>query len=188
MKKLFLGLLSLVITVSALGLQVSRARAGGIITYERRSFVVGKGIVYIFAAEGYRQKDLKDARIFVGSDYHDLFCWVSEEGDHIICNAQKGLTQYVGQTAVVYLAGQAFNLIIPAGRGGKDGASSTPLTCPTGQIPGADVRVDFGDGDVDTFWVDGETLAEVQANAEDRFSGAISIEVVSELYCDREPI
>lgn len=184
MKKLFLGLMSLVITVSALGLQVSHARAGGIISYERMSFVTGKGIVYIFAAEGYRQKDLKNASIYVGSDFYDLFCWVSEEKDHIICNAQKGLTQFAGQIAVIYLAGQIFYVTIPAASGPKEGTS---LTCPTGQIPGADVQVDFGEGDIETYWVEGDTLAEVQANAESWFFEAISIEVVSGLYCNWPP-
>lgn len=189
MKKLFLVLMTLVLAVSALGLQVSRAQAGGPITYERMSFVIGKGIVYIFAAEGYRQKDLRDASIFVGGDDHDLFCWVSQERDHIICNAQKGLTQFAKQTAIIHLAGQVFYVEIPHARGPHEN-SALPLVCEDGMTLGADVMVDYGYGDgwEGPYFVEGSTFAEVQAQAENLFEEFLFEIVSEELYCAYIPV
>ncbi|MFN8388617.1 MAG: hypothetical protein U0X92_19660, partial [Anaerolineales bacterium] len=60
MKKLFFVLAMLAIFVSTLGLQVRRAQAAGTVTYERMSYVEGKGIVYIFLASGVGNKEVKE--------------------------------------------------------------------------------------------------------------------------------
>jgi hypothetical protein len=183
MKKLLSLWMTLAVIASAFGLQVNRAQAADWITYEDSAYVQGKGIVYIFSAAGHKNKDVKGASIYVGSDFYDLFCWLTEDKEHIVCNAQGGLTQFAGQTAIIYLAGQIFYVTIP-GAGGP--SSSGPLVCPDGLVPGADVMVDFGNGPLGPFFVPGSTLAEVQSQAESWFSGA-SIDIVSGLYCGEEP-
>ena len=115
MKKIFLLLMVLAVFTSAFGLQVATAQAdGSLIVYEGGLFVWGKGIVFQFDAEGYRNKDLQNANILVGSDFYDLFCWVLKGEGKIVCNAQGDLTQFAGQTGIIYLGGQVFYVIIPA--------------------------------------------------------------------------
>jgi len=183
MKKIFSLLMALTVLGSALGLQVGTAQAdGGLIVYEGGLYVWGKGIVFHFDAEGYRNKDLKDASIYVGSDFYDLFCWVTSDKEHIVCNAQGGLTQFAGQTGIIYLGGQIFYVIIPAKAGAPVDES---LTCPQGQVLGADVLVDTGEGYA-TYFVPGDTLADVESLAVSWFGqdyGGIS----GDLYCDVEP-
>lgn len=183
MKKSLLLLMGLAIFVSALG--VSRAQAADWINFAEGAYVEGKGIVFIFDATGYRNRDVKGASIYVGSDLYDLFCWVTEDKEHIVCNAQGGLTQFAGQTAIIYLAGQIFYVTIPSRGGPKEDAA--PLVCPTGLVTGADVMVDFGDGPEGPYFVPGSTLADVQSQAESWFSEAEAIEIVSSLYCGEEP-
>lgn len=183
MKKVSLLLAALAIVASALGLQASRAQAAGSITYASSAYVEGKGIVYVFDATGFRNKDVKGASIYVGSDFYDLFCWVTKDKEQIVCNAQGGLTQFAGQTAILYFAGHIFYVSVPAAGAPKEEAS--PLICPEGLVLGADVMVDF-DGDIETYFVPGSTLAEVQSQAERWFEG-FSFEIVSELYCSLPP-
>lgn len=183
MKKFLLFLMAFVVTASLLGLRVTRAQAADWIAYEESAYVYGKGIVYIFSAAGHRTRDVKGASIYVGSDLYDLFCWVTTDKQHIVCNAQGGLTQFAGQTAIIYLAGQMFYVTIPHKGAPPEAASSQPqpLVCPDGQISGADVLFD-GDG-FPTF-IPGDTLDEVASAAE---SWEIEFEIVSELYCMMEP-
>jgi len=183
MKKFFFVFMVLAVLASTLGLQVSRARAADWITYEDSAYVEGKGIVYIFSAAGHKNKDVKGASIYVGSDFYDLFCWLTSDKEHIVCNAQGGLTQFAGQTAIIYLAGQIFYVTVPGRGGPKD---DTSLVCSDGLVPGADVMVDFGGGPIGPFFVPGSTLVEVQSQAESWFSGA-EIEIVNDLYCSEEP-
>jgi|CXWJ01.1.fsa_nt_gi hypothetical protein len=185
MKKLFLFLMVFVVTASLLGLRTTRAQAADWITYEESAFVYGKGIVYIFSAAGHRTRDVKGASIYVGSDLYNLFCWVTTDKQHIVCNAQGGLTQFAGQTAIIYLAGQMFYVTIPH-RGSPPEATptqeETPLVCPEGQVSGADVLFV---GDSFPVFIQGSTLEEVQSSAE---SWEVEFEIVSELYCQWKPV
>lgn len=184
MKKLFLFLMAFVVTASLLGLRTTRAQAADWIAYEESAYVYGKGIVYIFSATGHRTRDVKGASIYVGSDLYDLFCWVTTDKQHIVCNAQGGLTQFAGQTAIIYLAGQMFYVTIPH-RGAPPEATTPapqPLVCPDGQISGAAVLVD---NDF-TVFIPGDTLAEVQSQAENQYA-PLSVQIVGELHCEWEP-
>ena len=181
MKRLLLFLMAFVVTASLLGLRTTRAQAADWITYEESAYVYGKGIVYIFSAAGHRNRDVKGASIYVGSDLYDLFCWVTTDKQYIVCNAQGGLTQFAGQAAIIYLAGQMFYVTIPHRGAPQEAASPEPLVCPEGQISGADVLFD-GDG-FPTF-IPGNTLDEVASAAE---SWEIEFEIVSGLYCAWEP-
>ncbi len=60
------------------------------------------------------------------------------------------------------------------------------LACPDGMVPGADVMVDFGEGDIETHFVPGSTLDEVQSQAENWFE-EYEFEIVSSLYCNQGP-
>lgn len=181
MKKLFFVLAMLAIFVSTLGLQVRRAQAAGTVTYERMSYVEGKGIVYIFLASGVGNKEVKEGTsIYIDGEFYDLFCWVASDKEHIVCNAQGGLTQFAKQTAIITLLGQTFYVTIPHGHA-RQVEDATPV-CSDGQILGADVDVeDFG-----TLFVPGDTLAEVQSRAESWFEES-DFEIVSGLYCNQEP-
>lgn len=183
MKKFLFVFMMLAVIGSVLGVQVSRAQAAEWIAYERSSYVQGKGIVYVFSAAGHKNKDVKGASIYVGSDFYDLFCWLTSDKEHIVCNAQGGLTQFAGQTAVIYLAGQIFYVPVPHRNAPKE---DTALTCPDGMVPGADVMVDFGEGNIETHFVPGSTLDEVQSQAENWFE-EYEFEIVSSLYCNQGP-
>lgn len=113
MKKLLLLVLALIILVPALGFQAGNAQAAEMITYIDGRFVWGKGIVFVFQASGYRNRDVKDANIFVGSNFHDLGCTVDKEKENIVCVLGGGFTKYAGQTGIIYLAGQVFYVTIP---------------------------------------------------------------------------
>ena len=180
MKKAFLYLMALAVFVSAFGMQVGQANAEGYITYEGAQYVVGTGIVFTFSAEGFRTRDLKDATIYVGSDFHDLYCWVRKAEGKILCVARGSLTEFAGQTGIIYLGGQIFYVLIPNKHGIPDQGSES-LTCEEGLVPGADVFVNFGEGN-STFFVPGNTLEEVQSQAMIWFSDW-DFEITSGLYC-----
>jgi hypothetical protein len=184
MKRVLFILLAVVIVASALGVQVGNASAEGYIAYEEASFVYGKGIVYIFSASGFRNRDLKDAAIYVGSHFYDLFCWVTEDEEHIVCNAQGGLTQFAGQTGIIYLGGQIFYVPIPS-RGSPSAADTVP-TCGPGEVLGANYMVDFGSGYDGPYFVPGDTLAEADALADSWFSEEDHYRIGG-LVCDVEP-
>jgi hypothetical protein len=184
MKKTWMILLAMALFVSALGVQVNRAKADGYITFENAQYVVGTGIVFTFEAEGFRNKDLKNATIYVGSDFYDLYCWVRKAEGKILCVARGSLTEFAGQTGIIYLGGQIFYVIIP-NKHGIPGQGDASLTCEEGLVPGADVTVDFGEF-TDTFFVPGNTAEEVQNQAESWFS-EWDFEITSGLYCSQEP-
>lgn len=186
MKKFFFVFAILVVFVSTLGLQATRAQAEGTVTYERMNYVEGKGIVYVFLASGFSNKEVKaGTSIYVNGEFYDLFCWVTSDKEHIVCNAQGGLTQFAKQTAVITLLGQTFYVTIPHGHA-RLVEDSAPLVCEDGQTLGADVFFDDGDGYTGTEFVPGDTLAEVQSRAELWFEG-YDFEIVSSLYCNQEP-
>ena len=163
---------------------MNRAKAEGYITYEGAQYVVGTGIVFTFDATGFRNRDLKNATILVGSDFYDLYCWVRKEEGKILCVAWGSLTEFAGQTGIIYLGGQIFYVIIP-NKHGRPEESAQPLTCEEPEVAGADVLVDF-DGFLETIFVPGNTLEEVQNQAEGWF-GNWSFEITSGLYCGQQP-
>lgn len=183
MKKFFFVFAILVVFVSTLGLQATRVKAEGTVTYERMNYVEGKGIVYVFLASGFSNKEVKEGTsIYVNGEFYDLFCWVTSDEEHIVCNAQGGLTQFAKQTAVITLLGQTFYVTIPHGHA-RLVEDSAPLVCEDGQTLGADVWFDNGE-ETWTEFVPGDTLAEVQDAAQ---SWEIDFEIISGLYCGQGP-
>ena len=185
MKKIFLFLLAFAVFASALGIQVGRAKADGYITYEGAQYVVGTGIVFTFSAEGFRNRDLKDATIYVGSDFYDLYCWVRKAEGKILCVAWGSLTEFAGQTGIIYLGGQIFYVIIPNKHGVPEEGSAVP-TCAQGEVLGAEYMVDFGSGYDGPYFVPGNTLAEADQLAAGWFS-IFPYYRINGLVCDFEP-
>jgi hypothetical protein len=182
MKKALFFLMALAVFASALGLQVQDAKAEGTITFEEAAYVYGKGFVFIFAAEGYRNRDLREASIYIGSDFYDLFCWVAEDGEHIICNAQSMLLPFSHQIGVIYLAGYIFYVELP-GAGGEQ----EEVTCSEDEVLGADVTFLTNVPSFVTLFIEGSSIGEVTSNATSILGGFfVSIDSVGELRC--EPI
>lgn len=185
MKKTGLFLLVIAVLVSALGMQVNRAKADGFITFVDAQYVIGTGIVFTFEAEGFRTRDLRDATIFVGSDFYDLYCWVRKAEGKILCVAWGSLTEFAGQVGVIYLGGQIFYPIIPNKHGVPDTGGGIP-TCAQGEVLGAEYMVDFGSGYDGPYFVPGDTLAEADTQAASWFS-VFDHYRVSGLVCGEQP-
>ena len=185
MKKLFLLLLAVVVVASALGVQVGTvyAKEKSPITYEDGVWSWGAGIVFTFDATGYRNKDVKNASIYVGSDFYDLYCWIHQDGERILCVARGALTEFAGETGIIYLAGRIFYVIIP----GKP-VGNTTLTCGEFQMAGADVSFELSGGGFITGFVGGASLSEVSSNAANIVSSSagfyIDYAVEGGLYCN----
>ena len=183
-KILWLGLI-LALAASAFGAQLSPARAAGPITYDGVQYVTGVGVLFRFQAEGFRNKDLKDATIYVGGDYYPLSCWAHPEDGYVLCSLPGGMTEFAGQTGIIYLGGYMFYVVIPGRSNGETEDQS--LTCSEG-VPGADVTFFTSNETLETFFVAGATLSEVQSNAESWLGDAlIDIEEIGDLYCGQEP-
>jgi len=192
-KKIFSLLIAMAVVASAFLFNASRAQAAGLISFLDGHFVWGKGVVFLFEASGIKNKDLKGANIFAGSVHHKLHCSFNKEEGRIVCVATGALTEFAGETGVVYLAGQIFYVTMPT-MGLQPGASGTesedeacseedeeceesedpgepgdpgnpPPACTSPQVLGADVEFVDGEDVATTVFVPGETTGEVSANA-----------------------
>ena len=168
MKKAFSFLMVIVILVSALMVTSGTASAdGGYITYKYADFIGSKGIVFIFDAPA--GKNLKDATIWVGSDFYDLFCVYKADEGKIKCVTYGGLTKFEGQTGIIHLAGQIFYVIIP----GRDEAPQTTtitVTCTFPEVTGAYVLFVVMEGAPQLYFIPGDTLQDVENQANDWLS------------------
>ena len=173
MKKVFSVIL---ILVSLLSFRLNTALAAGIITYQGGHFVLGKGISFVFKGSGFRNKDLRNANIFVGSNYHRLACNVNKDDGRIVCVARGALTEYGGETGIIYLGGQVFYVKMP----GRD-----PLRCGGLDVLGAEVEFEDVDGSFYVEFIPGQNWEAVEAAAassvaENEFAG---YRIYSSLYC-----
>ena len=169
MRKLLLLVLAVGVLFSTFWVTAGNAGAAGLITYRGGLYVWGKGIVFVFDASGYRNKDVKDASIFVGSNFHDLGCTVNREEGKIVCVLGGGLTQYAGETGVIYLGGQIFYVIIPDRSLPEEIATEEPLTCSETESLGAWVTFTFDFFDEFQFsfdeFIEGESIEDVENTA-----------------------
>ena len=183
MKKLLYVVMLAVLLVSALGFSAKATSAAGLIDFVDARFVPGKGVVYIFAAEGLRNKDVRGAEIWAGSNFYDLGCTVNKQEGLIICVVGGDITPYAGQTAVIFLGGQIFYVSVP-GRASGDAS----LSCPEGTIPGADVTFFTSEETLETYFVPGASISAVQNEAQSYLGEyLISIEDIGSLYCGEQP-
>jgi hypothetical protein len=189
LKKAFSLGIAIVVFLSMFSFRPGTAKAAGIITYRGGLFVWGKGVVFVFEGSDFRNKDVKGASIFAGSNFHDLYCNVNKDEDEkIVCVAGGRLAEYAGEAGVIYLAGQVFYVTVPAkpsrlaiaeaGGAGGDGSVCSVL--------GANVRFDDVDGDSSTEFVRGNTMAEVVASANATLAAdqdLVGYGIVSDIYC-----
>ena len=189
MKKSLSLAMAVVILISALWVSTGSAGAAGMISYAGGRFVWGKGIVFVFDASGYRNKDVRDASIFAGSNFHDLYCTVDKEKEHIVCVARGSLTEYAGQTGIIHLAGQIFYVTIPDRTLPQVTPVEGPLVCTEPEVLGASVVFYFGFGGSTTEFVPGDTLDEVKARADLWVDGEfwISHGPINQLECGMPP-
>ena len=178
-----------VILVCTLWLSVDSASAGGTITYRGAQYVWGKGIAFSFDASGYRNRELKNASLTIGSKSFDVHCRVNKEKTRIVCVAAGGLTQYAGKTGILYVAGYAFYVTIPDKPALQVGSGSGRLSCPEGMEPGADVQFTLEGEGTWTSFIGGSTLSEVRQNAENTEVVKVggSIDYIDDLYCNEVP-
>ena len=188
MRKVLLFLVAAVVLASTFAAQTGQAKAASLITYVDGRYIWGEGVVFIFEGTGFRNKDVRDTTIFVGSNFHDLGCTVNKEKTRIVCIGRGSLTEYAGQTGIIHLAGQLFYVTIPD-RDIRTVTVEEPLSCTEGTIAGADVTFETGGGDTYTLFVDGSTKSEIQANAESYVDGSDLVGVLSigDIYCGQAP-
>ena len=189
MKKILLLAMTVIVLISALGVSAGNADAAGLITYVDGRFVWGKGVVFVFKASGYGNKNVRDASIFAGSNFHDLYCTVDKEKENIVCVVGGSLTEYAGQTGVIYLAGQIFYVTIPDRTLPQVTPVEGPLVCTEPEVLGASVVFYFGFGGSTTEFVPGDTLDEVKARADMWVDGEfwISHGSINQLECGMPP-
>ena len=184
MKRVLPLLMAVIVLVSTLWVSVGSAGAAGIIAYVDGRFVWGKGVVFVFDASGYRNKDVKNASIFAGSNFHDLYCTVNKNEEKIVCVARGSLTEYAGQTGVIYLAGQIFYVTIPDR---VQPEVELSLTCPDGETAGAFVKFEASGGGFDVFFIPGATMQEVKNTADEYVISSegyfVGYEIISGLEC-----
>lgn len=183
MKKVFSLAMVMFILVSMLLISAGSAQAAGLITYRGGLFVWGKGVVFVFDGSNIRNKDVKGASIFAGSNMHGLACSVNKDDGRIVCVARGGLTEFAGQTAIIYLGGQVFYVTMPGKPSEVAGAAGDETGCEG--VLGADVTFEDIDGLFSTEFVEGDTIGEVKAAADEALASdpdLVSYKVGS-LFC-----
>jgi hypothetical protein len=145
-----------------------------------------------------------------------LSCSFNKEEEKIVCVAGGGLTEFAGQTGVIYLAGQIFYVTMP-NMGLAPGNSGTnpddescegpdeercedpgdpgdpgdpPPACIPPEVLGADVEFVDGEDFTTSLFVPGDSLSEVSANAAQMLFGGEGWEdfqIVGPLGCGMSP-
>jgi hypothetical protein len=180
MKKYFSLLMAIIVMVSALGFSVTKASAAG----EYFNYVGVEGNAFIFDAT--HGGDLNGASIFVGSEYHKLYCVFKKEENKIVCDAGSVITKYAGQWGTIYLAGQLFWVKIPEKHFNEE-VSNIPV-CTSPDVLGAMVLfTTLSDGNF-TYFIAGDTLQDVANNAGDWVGGFyLNFSLQGGLECGQEP-
>ncbi len=179
MKKIMSSVMAIIVLIGTLWSSAGSAAAAGIITYQGARFVWGKGVVFVFDASGYSNRDVKNASLSIGTSSFGLHCHVNKKAGKIICVAGGGLTWYAGQTGMVYLAGQAFYVIIPDRNLSAGG-------CGGSTVMGANVTFQAAEGDPQSYFLAGQTLGDVGNSATNLIGaseGFFSNPKISNLEC-----
>ena len=186
MRKLLSLTVAIGIFISTFGVTAGRAQAAGLITYRGGVYVWGKGIAFVFDASGFRNRDVRDATIFVHSNFHDLGCTVNKEEAKIVCVLRGGLTEHAGETGVIYLAGQVFYVTIPGMTLLEEEYSEEVAACEEWEVLGAWVTFEYYNGEYySEEFIEGESQEEVESMASDIAAedSSITYYEVSEFGC-----
>ena len=139
------------------------------------------GAVVILYLPGVTKQELKDATMFIDSEYQSVYC-VLQDADtgKVVCHVAG---KDAGEAVQIFLAGRVFSATVSQVRTSSN--ADQALTCETGFSPGASVTFTYteGNGSVTTV-VPGSTLSEVAQNASALLGGQYkSFTIVSDLQC-----
>lgn len=171
MKKLFSFVLVAVVLATVLGINVGSASAAG-----------SKVVVYI---PGVTQQQVKDATVFVDSDFYPAHCVLKDaETGKVVCTVPG---KFGGEGAVLHVAGRVITVSIPEVKVPKVEVDE-PITCAAGETLGADVSLQYAAGHwYGPFFVGGDTLAEVETAAQGWLGVKfVDYEIHGGLYCSVE--
>ncbi len=118
--------------------------------------------------------------MFVNSTYVDLYCALQDaETGKLVCNVPG---KYAGKHVRIYIGERMFYVTVPPIQVTE--TDETPLTCTAPAVMGADVTfMTFSEG-TETFFVAGDTLAEVASHAQGYLGEILtSILEIGDLYC-----
>ena len=115
MKKILSSLLVLVLLTSVFVINVSKVSAASYPTLVYTHYVYGKGIVFVFDANGtnLRTPNLKGSTLYLHGNAYPLSCIVDKADGLIVCTARGGLTEFAGDQGSVSLLGRLYSVIIP---------------------------------------------------------------------------
>jgi hypothetical protein len=184
MKRVFSLLIAVIVLLSVFSFSPSRAQAAGIISYAGGNFIIGKGIAFVFHGSGLRNRDVRGANIFVGSDFYPLGCTVNKEEKRIVCVLRGGLTEYAGETGIIYLGGQIFYVIIPDLKEAEE-SEDEGSSCEEPLVSGADVTFEDIGGGFSTHFIEGDTIKDVRDAADEELANDPDLVdyKVGDLYC-----
>lgn len=171
MKKLFSFVLVAVVLATVLGINVGSASAAG-----------SKVVVYI---PGVTQQQLKDATVFVDSNFQPTSCVLKDaETGKVVCTVPG---KFGGEGAVLYVAGRSITVSIPEVKVPKVEVDE-PITCAAGETLGADVSFHYTSGSwTHAIFFAGSTLADVKTKAQSWIGSKFSeYKIDSGLYCSTE--
>ncbi len=168
MKKLFSFLMVVFVVVSAFWFTAGSASASG-------NFVV-----YI---PGVTKQDVKNASMFAGSEYQNIYCVLKDEDTgKVVCNIPG---KYAGQDVTIYVANHVYSFHIPEAR------TEETVTCTPPEVLGAMVLMSpvtrFTPTSY-TVFVAGDTLQAVSDTISSWGGGYYTLEIVSGLQCGIEEV
>lgn len=170
MKKVFSLLVAFVVMATSLWFSAGIASAAA--------------LSVVLHVPGATQDDVENATVFVGSEFYNINCVLKDaETGKVVCKVSE---KFASEGATIYVAGQAFNVELPSTPNGSNKQEEQPLVCGEYEVSGADVQFTYTNTEYGTatFFVSGDTLADVVDNADSyvgrKFS---SYSIVSGLYC-----
>lgn len=159
MKKVFSFVMAVAVIATALGISVGSVSAAG-----------SSVVLYL---PGVTQQELKNASMFVNSEYHKVECTLKDaETGKVVCHVPG---KYAGESVQIFLSGQVFSATVSAvrtGNGKSTDGEEEALTCTEPQYPGAHVtfyaeywKPESNQWIAYTFgrFIEGETMSEVEA-------------------------
>ena len=116
MKKIFSFLMVMSLLASVFVFNVSKASAASYPTLVDVHYVYGKGIVFVFDANGMnvRAPNLRGSTLYLHGNSYPLACTVARASGMIVCTVRGGLTEFAGAQGSVSLLGRLYSVVIPS--------------------------------------------------------------------------